>query len=230
VSRRVRAVLFALLALVCAGLAAALASGYRSGVEAQLGELRPVLVTRGDVPEGRVLSRSRGRKLLEVRRVPTRFVPTDALAAPEQAVGREPLGPIPAGSYVLASHLKVPRPDTRQSRPAIPSGREPVDIAVSGAEALSAAGPSPAGRRVDVIVTTEARAGGEPGRTYVAAERVTLIGLREGGDLAAEDPLQAGPATWVATLALKRRQALRLIQAQNYAREVRLIPRSPAPR
>ena len=33
-----------------------------------------------------------------------------------------------------------------------------------------------------------------------------------------------GAAGWTATLALTRPQALRLIQAQNFAREVRLIP------
>ena len=34
-----------------------------------------------------------------------------------------------------------------------------------------------------------------------------------------------GSATWTATLALRRPQALRLIQAENFARQVRLIPR-----
>ena len=43
-SRRARAIAFGAAALACAGLAAAMASGYRSDLTAQLGPLRPVLV------------------------------------------------------------------------------------------------------------------------------------------------------------------------------------------
>jgi hypothetical protein len=53
-----------------------------------------------------------------------------------------------------------------------------------------------------------------------------LIELRPGGRSAPDDVL-AGPAgeAWVATLALTREQALRLIHAESFARSVRLIGR-----
>ncbi len=62
------------------------------------------------------------------------------------------------------------------------------------------------------------------GRTYVAAEGVELLALGQSGDPGAGDGLPGpGPGAWTATLALTRPQALRLIQAENFARQVRLI-------
>jgi hypothetical protein len=101
--------------------------------------------------------------------------------------------------------------------PPVPDGRQPVEIAVTGAEPLLTAG-SARRRAVDVVVTTDDAAGG--GRTYVAAEGVRLLGLRASED----ESLGGGVAgLTLATLALRRAQALRLIRAQSFAREVRLI-------
>jgi Flp pilus assembly protein CpaB len=224
VSRRARAVAFGALALICAGLAAAVAGGYRGGLEAQLGELRPVLVARVDVEARRPLRPADAGRLFEVRRVPARFAPPDGLAGPSEAVGRVPVAPIPAGAYVTASQLRLPRPDGPPPHRRIGAGREAVEITVTGAEALAASGDDPTGARVDVVVTTEPHAGGNPGRTYVAAEGLRLLALRETGpgeDAGGLGP--AGPSALVATLAATRSEALRLIQAHNYARELRLI-------
>ena len=104
-------------------------------------------------------------------------------------------------------------------------GREPVDIAVSAAGALAAAGADPVGRRVDVIVTTEPGGAAAVGRTYVAAAGVHLLDLRQGGDAGSAAAVSAasGGAGWTATLALTRPQALKLIEAESFAREIRLI-------
>jgi hypothetical protein len=68
---------------------------------------------------------------------------------------------------------------------------------------------------VDVIVTTEPTGSG-PGRTYVAARRVPLIGLGPGDD---------GPGGLAAaTLGLTRHQALTLLAAQSFARQLTLLP------
>jgi hypothetical protein len=93
-----------------------------------------------------------------------------------------------------------------------------VEIAVSGADALLAAGPEAGGRRVDVVVTAEPDGPG-PGRTYVAAARVPLLALGPGEDGAAPG------GTAAATLGLTRSQALRLIAAESYARKLTLLPR-----
>jgi Flp pilus assembly protein CpaB len=224
-SRRARAIGFAGAALACAVLAAAVAGGYRSDFEDQLGPLRPVVVARGELPPHRPLRPAQASMLLGVRRVPERFAPPGALTAPQQAIGRAPTARIPAGAYVLASQLR--EDGHRQRRgPRLRPGREPVEISVSGAGALAAGGGDSRGTRVDVIVTTEPGPGGRSGRTYVAVAGVELLALSQSGDQGAGDGLPGpGGSTWTATLALTRPQALRLIQAQNFARQVRLIPR-----
>jgi Flp pilus assembly protein CpaB len=224
-SRRARAIGFAAAALACAALAAAVAGGYRTDLEGQLGPLRRVVVTRDELLPTRPLRPADASRLLEVRRIPERFAPPGALTAPQQAVGRAPTARIPAGAYVLASQLRAGAGHRHRGRPRLDAGREPVEISVTEAEALAAGGGNPEGSRVDVIVTTEPGPGGGDGRTYVAAEGVELLALGESGDPAAGDGLPgSGPAgTWTATLALTRPQALRLIHAENFARQVRLI-------
>ena len=224
-SRRARAIAFACAALACAGLAAALAGGYRTDLESQLGPLRQVVVARARLSAHRALRPAEASRLLEVRRVPERFAPPGAVTSAEQAIGRAPAAVIPAGAYLLASQLRTPgarnRPD---DPPRLGAGRQPVEIAVSGAEALAATGGDPRGSRVDVIVTTEPGPGGVSGRTYVAAEGVELLALGQSDPGAGAGLPGPGSAAWMATLALRRPQALRLIQAENFARQVRLIP------
>ncbi|MGH2990013.1 MAG: hypothetical protein ACRDMA_09140, partial [Solirubrobacterales bacterium] len=133
---------------------------------------------------------------------------------------------VPAGAYLLASQLRAPRSRDGGTRPRLERGRRPVEIAVTGAEALGATGRSPEGSRVDVVVTTEPGPGGK-GRTHVAAEGVVLLALREGGGgLGGGGDAALGAAgDWSATLALSRAESLKLIQAENFARQVRLLPR-----
>jgi hypothetical protein len=73
-------------------------------------------------------------------------------------------------------------------------------------------------------VTTEPGPGAQ-GRTRIAAEGVELLALSEGaGSADPEQPALGAGGDWSATLALSRPQALRLIQAENFARQVRLMP------
>jgi Flp pilus assembly protein CpaB len=226
VSRRARAIAFGVAALACAGLAASVAGGYRGEVAQQLGELRPVVVAAAELPARRPLRPADAAESLEVRRVPARFLPPGAVDTRQAVIGLAPLAPIPAGSYLVVSQFRPPGRDGGHARGStLPPGREPVQIAVTGAEPLAAAG-GPAGARVDVIVTTEPAPGRGPGRTYVAAEAVRLLALEQGGSGRSETAGLVGPAAWTATLALTRPQALRLIQAESFARQLRLIPAS----
>jgi Flp pilus assembly protein CpaB len=223
-SRRARAAAFAAAALACAALSAGLAGGYRSDVAAQLGPLRPVVVAREALPADRPLTPEDIKGALEIRRIPDRFAPPGALTDPAAAVGRAPAAPLPAGAYVLATQLRLPSGERRDRPQGLGAGRRPVEISVSAAGALTS-GPT-RGRRVDVVVTTEPGPGGGAGRTYVAAESVPLLDLRAGGNAAPADALPGAPAgSSIATLALTRPQALRLIQAESFARAVRLIGR-----
>jgi Flp pilus assembly protein CpaB len=213
VSRRARALAFLLAALVCAGLAVAVAGRYRAGVDARFGPLRPVVVAASELPAGRPLGPKEIRTALAVRRVPSSFVPGPALRRPADALGRSPAATIPAGAYVLAAQLVVPQPEART--PGIGGGLRPVQVAVTGAEALTVAGGPPEGSRVDVVVSEQSGLG-RRGRTFIAASGVRLLALAGPG----------GPGQgWSATLALTRPQALELIAAETAAREIRLLPR-----
>jgi Flp pilus assembly protein CpaB len=214
-NRRLRAFGFLLAASIAAATAAAIANGYGDSVVSGYGELRPVLVASADLPAGKPIDPKAAGEELEVRRVPVRFAPPGALAAPAEAVGLAPSAAVPAGSYLLAAQLHPPRPAGPLA--GLGGARRPVEIAVSGAGALEALGAPPVGAKVDVAVTTEPSGSGE-GRTYVAAPAVPLLGLGPGGE-----GVEGETAT--ATLGLTRQQALRLIEAESFARRVTLIPR-----
>ena len=223
--RRARAVAFGCAALACAGVAAAMASGYRSDIRSELGPLRSVVVATARIPAHQDIPAKGVDKLLETRRVPARFAPPGALSEPDEAAGRAPASAIPVGSYVLASQLRDPGSgrERRSGHARIGVGRKPVQITVTGAEALAASGPDPVGTRVDVVVTTEPGPGGGSGRTYVAASEVRLLALSQAGESSVNDYSPSDDDRWTATLALTKPQALRLIQADSFARGVRLI-------
>jgi len=214
-SRRRRAMAFLALAFLAAAAAATIADGYGASAARGYGRLRPVVVLAVDIGAGERIGPDRVRADLELRRVPERFVPPGALLAPEEALGLVARAPLPAGAYLLGAQLGVGG-EGRGNRIGLRGDRRPVEIAVSGADALLSAGQA-GGSRVDVVVTSEPTGSG-PGRTYVAAASVPLLALRPG----AEGP---GPgATAAATLGLTRRQALRLIAAESFARKVTLLP------
>jgi Flp pilus assembly protein CpaB len=216
VSRRGRALAFALAAGLAAATAAAIADGYGNSVAHGYGELRAVVIAGAGLRAGQAIDPALAADALEVRRVPARFVPPGALESPAQAIGLVAAVPVPAGSYLVASQLRPPR-QPRSPGAALGHGRRPVEIAVSGADALLVAGGEPVGSRVDVVVTSEPT-GASAGRTYVAAAGVPLLALGPGTDGTA-----AGGSA-AATLGLTRAQALRLIAAESFARQVTLLP------
>lgn len=214
-SRRKRALGFLLLACIAAAGAAAIADRYGASAVRGYGPLRPVVVVGSRIPAGQRLGPREIAAALTVRRVPSRFAPSAALVAPEEALGLVTRTPLPAGSYLAGTQLGVA--SKGKARPRHLGGdRRPVEIVVSGANALLATAQGPSGSKVDVVVTTEP-AGAGRGRTYVAAARVPLLALRPG-------PEGPGPgASASATLGLTKRQALRLISAQSFARSVTLL-------
>jgi Flp pilus assembly protein CpaB len=216
VSRRGRALAFVLAALCAAAVAAAIADGYGASVVRGYGELRLVVVAGTDLDPGEEIGPRQAAEL-ELRRVPARFVPPGALENQAEAIGLAPTATIPAGSYLLASQLRPPRADPTGAL-GLGHGRHPVEISVSGAEALLVAGAQPVGERVDVVVTTEPSGSGS-GRTYVAAAAVPLLALDPGAEGSATEGLAA------ATLGLTRGQALRLITAESFARQLTLLAR-----
>jgi Flp pilus assembly protein CpaB len=217
VSRRARAIAFLALALLAAALAAGIANSYSSRVALGYGPLRDVVVAARPLRPGKALRPRDVAGLLRRRRVPARFVPAGALRDPSEALGLVPAAELPPGSYLVAGQLRPPADGAAAARPAIGPRRRPVEIAVSGAEALLAGGARSGRAKVDVVVTTEPDARSN-GHTYVAAAAVPLLALGPGAD-------GPGPGgTSAATLALTRRQALRLIAAESFARKLTLLP------
>jgi len=208
-TRKRRAMLMLTAAAGAGILAVTLVGGYSSSVADSYGEMRPVVVlTRGLVP-GEVISTKVMATSFETRQVPVRFVPTAALSDPAQAVGLVPVGPLPAGSYLTGPGLEPPGSD----KPRVPvagRGRHAVQIAVAGAGALTGSG------RVDVLVTTDNNRGG--GRTAIAARRVPLISIGRSGQS------EVGPGLTEVTLGLTRRQAIRLVDAETFARRITVLP------
>jgi Flp pilus assembly protein CpaB len=216
-SRRGRALVFVFAALLAAAAAAAIADGYGASVSRGYGELHQVLVAKEDLKAGEVIDPGRATTALELRKVPARFLPPGALNDAAEAVGLVPVAAVPAGTYLLASQLRPPEEDGSRV-PGLGNGRSPVVISVSGAQALLVGGAEAAGAKVDVVVTTEPTGPG-PGRTYVAAAAVPLL------DLAPEAEGGGAVGTAAATLGLTRAQALRLIAAESFARQVTILPR-----
>lgn len=227
--RRRRGVVLIALALACGGLAASQVQGRVRAVEQRVGPLVPVVVARAALAPGTRLEARVMARRLTVREVPASFAPPDSFASPRELAGLSTATGVPAGGYLTAAQLE------RGGRPkgapgALGRGERAVEVAVTGApEPAGAAGP---GARVDVLVTSEAREGA--GRTFVALERVEVLGLRAAGTSAAsaEAPSAgaAARAETIATLRVSVRQAVFLTAAQNFAREVRLLARAPSDR
>lgn len=206
------------MALACGGLAASEVGSRMREVEARVGAPVRVVVAARELEAGRELRNGD----VAVREVPARFVPPDAVAAAEDVVGAMTAVPLARAAYVTASSLGGGR--TQGAPGALRRGERAVEVAVTGSAALAdSAGP---GARVDVLVSTEPREG--PGRSFLALEDVEVLDLAAGAPDAAapSEGSEEGPATTaIATLRVTLRQAVYLTAAQNFAREVRLLPR-----
>jgi pilus assembly protein CpaB len=212
------------LALASGGLAASQVRQRTQEVERQVGPGTEIVVAARDLP---AQSRLRPRDLA-LRQVPESFAPRDALRAVEEAAGLRVTTPIAEGGYVTVGHVRSTERAARGG--GLRRGERAVELAVAGGEALS--GSSSPGSRVDVVVSSESRDGA--GRTFLALEDVELLGLRPGGASASapggdgdSEPGAAAKASAVATLRVTLRQAVYLTAAENFAREVRLLPRPP---
>ena len=171
-----------------------------------------------------------GRDALALRRAPARFVPPGALGSPAGLVGARLVVPVRAGSY-LDPGLFASSEDGRAGG-AVRRGERAVTVEVVGGTVSPGLAP---GARVDVLVSTEAGAGG--GRTVMALAGAELLSVGEAGGRTYAEPggadgpgaPSAGP-TALATLRVTVRQAIYLTAADNFAREIRLLARPPGDR
>jgi pilus assembly protein CpaB len=217
---RRRGLLLLCFALVCGGLAASQVRERERRAEVAVGPLVPVVVAERELAADQRL----GAGELAVRRMPARFAPPDALAAPGQLAGARTAVPVAAGGLVTAGMIAGSGSGDGPLR----AGQRALELGVAGGSALAGAQP---GARVDVLVSLQGDQGG--GRTFVALEDVELLGLRAAGgeELAAGGTeAAAGAPSALATLRVSARQAVYLAAAANFAQEVRLLVRPPGDR
>jgi pilus assembly protein CpaB len=218
-SNRRRGLLLLALALASGGLAASQVHQRTSAVEARVGPLVPVLVAAKDLGPDVPLEAG----ATATRRVPAQFVPPDALGPGAAGAAGRTVVAVPSGTVLTASLLgeRVGRSGGLTLRP----GERALELTAAGGEALAAAAP---GSHVDVLVSRES---GDGGSTFMALEDVELLGLRTGaGSIDPDASADAPSGDSIATLRVSARQAVYLTAAQNFGREVRLLPRPPGDR
>jgi len=216
VSRRRRALLLGGLALVLGGLAAFNVAGREAALERRVGGLVDVVVARTPIAAGdRLALRS-----LAIRRVPERFAPRGTTAAPQAFVGRRAAVDIPADADLNAG--MIVRDDTGPAGPDVRRGERVAEIVALGSAELVLPGS-----RVDVVVTPEPAGGGGAGEAVLALEDVEVIAATPAGadDAPASKGTAPGPRV-AASLRVTLRQAIYLAAAQDFARELRLLPRA----
>jgi pilus assembly protein CpaB len=209
-----RALVLTALAVLLGGMAAADVTGRERALRDRLGPSVPVLVTRGPVAAGGALRPA----VLAVRHVPARYAPADAYAAPAQVAGLRAEADLPAGADVTPALVGDGAGDPAAGAPVRP-GERVAELVARGSPALVTPGV-----RVDVLVTREAADGG--GATVLALEDAEVLAAEPApeGDRAHDGPRVA------VSLRTSLRQAVYLAAAQDFARDVRVLPRAPGDR
>ena len=207
---------------ICAGLAVSAVDRYAGEIEAQVGPLVPVVVASRDIGRGRMVTPAVASTSLAERRVPERFAPPGVLRARADAVGLETASGLAAGDYVGEFQLR-PAGDKTSAAARWSSDARLVEVAVAGARTMTQV--LRPGSTVDVLITTDRD--GAP-RTFLALQRVPVVGFDPGATASLGD--QGGSRDGRVTLRATLRQATLLTAADNFAREVRVVPRAAGDR
>jgi pilus assembly protein CpaB len=212
-SRRRRALLLGGLALVLGGLAASNVAGREAALERRVGGLVDVVVAREPIAAGRPATPS----ALAVRRVPGRFAPRSAIRSPRALAGLHAAVDIAPGSDLVPAMFGDGHP-----APVVPAfGR---GLRVAQVVALAAPALVTRGSRVDVLVTPEPRSGAD-GEAVLALEDVEVLEAVPASAGGGGTDRAAPGARVAASLLVTLRQAVYLAAAQDFARELRLLPR-----
>lgn len=218
-TRRRRALLLGGLALVLGGLAASNVAGREAALTRRVGELVDVVVAREPVAAGALIRQD----ALAVRRVPRRFAPSDRIASPRALAGLHAAVDIAPGSDVVPSLLGDGRPAAVASPAVAPGERVALVVALAPPDLVTA------GSRVDVLVTPEPRADAD-GEAVLALEDVRVVDVAAASGGAPARARAAAGTRVAASLRVSVRQAVYLAAAQDFARELRLLPRADGDR
>ncbi|WP_022930666.1 RcpC/CpaB family pilus assembly protein [Patulibacter americanus] len=204
-NRRRRAALLIGLALVLGALAAADVARRERALADTVGPSVPVVVARKSLPVGQPVR----VEDLAVRHVPGRYAPAERIAVPGEAAGLRPRVAVPAGGDVV-----LPLLDT-DGGPRLRPGERIADIVAIGDGRLVRPGT-----RVDLLVTRDDDGGA--GSTKLALEDAEVLST---DDAPAEGGGGTGGRLAIA-LRVSVKQAVYLAAAQNFASELRVLPRA----
>ena len=219
-TRRRRALLLGGLALVLGGLAASNVAHREAALTRRVGDLVDVVVARAPVAAG-----ARVRvEALAVRRVPRRFAPSDRIASPRALAGLHAAVDIAPGSDIVPAMLGDGRGPAAVAGPAIGAGERVAQVVALAPPELVTAGS-----RVDVLVTTEPRTD-DDGEAVLALEDVRVVDVAPASGGAPSRARAAAGTRVAASLRVSLRQAVYLAAAQDFARELRLLPRAEGDR
>ncbi len=217
-SHRRRALLLGGLALVLGGLAASNVAGREAALARRVGGLVEVVVAREPIAAGATIR----PRALAIRRVPRRFAPKARVSAPGLLAGRKAAVDIPADTDLTLAMAGDGRPPV--AGPAIGKGERVADVVALGSPELVTRGS-----RVDVLVTPEPRPA-ERGETVLALEDVEVLDATPVVAEAARGADGAPGDRVAAALLVTLPQAIYLAAAQDFARELRLLPRAQGDR
>ena len=213
-SRRRRAVVLAVLALLLGSLAASAVAGREAALRRSLGVSVGVLVAREAVAAGAPLARAR----LALRRVPARYAPADAFSGTADVAGLKAAVAIPAGTDLTPSLVADPAQIASAAVPVGPGERVAEIVAQGSPEHIVR------GSRVDVVVTRETA--DSEGETTLALEDAEVLSAAPAPAAGGED---SGPQVAL-SLRVRLREAVYLAAAQSFARELRVLPRAEGDR
>ena len=217
-SHRRRALLLGGLALVLGGLAASNVAGREAALARRVGGLVDVVVAREPIAAGATIR----RRALAVRRVPRWFAPKERLASPSAIEGLKATVDIAPGTDLTAGLLGDGRAEP--VGPAIGRGRRVAEVVALGSPELITRGS-----RVDVLVTPEPRPD-EHGEAVLALEDVEVLRASVARDETGRSRDGAPGDRVAVALLVTLRQAVYLAAAQDFARELRLLPRADGDR
>ncbi len=204
-SPRRRALLLLGLAIVLGTLAAGDIGRREAELRSAVGPTVPVVVAARDISADAPISSDQ----LAVRRVPRRYAPQERVADARELVGLRAQAAVPRGSDLTLA-LVQSRDPLR-----LAPGERIADIVATGDRRLVRPGG-----RVDVLVTREQQ--GRGGATRLALENAEVLRV---ADAPAADGDDSGGRIAVA-LRVRLRQAIYLTAAQNFATELRVLPRA----
>ena len=196
--------------MALAGAAGLLAVAFTLRAAAQPGDGGWVVVARTDLPAATVIDAELSRDGLTLAPVPAGLVLPGLLRDPADAIGRRTSAFVSMGEPLTQASLGG---SPGLGPPPLAPGQRAVSVPLSAAGV--ALGP---GARVDVVASTGE---GLAGRTEVVVADAEVLATADGA--ATGDPMVGGEAL----LRVTAPQALRITEALNFAREVRLLARPP---